>query len=133
MVAAVGYLSMPVDGAPFDHKWGVVVNDAGRVGPGLYAVGWIKRGPTGVIGTNKPDGRDAAQQILDDLGAGGGKPGREALEALLRARGRRWVDLDDWRRIEAAEIDAAPAGAPRRKLYRREDFYAVLDEQRAAG
>ena len=134
VVAAVGYLSMPVDGAPFDHRQGVVVNDAGRVGPGLYAVGWIKRGPTGVIGTNKPDGRDAAQQILDDLGAdGGGKAGREALEAMLRARGRRWVDLEDWRRIEAAEIDAAPEGAPRRKLYRREDFYAVLDEQRAAG
>ena len=122
-----------MDGAPFDHKQGVVVNEEGRVGPGLYAVGWIKRGPTGVIGTNKPDGRDAAQQIIDDLGAGGGKPGREGLEALLRARGHRWVDLEDWRRIEAAEIDAAPAGAPRRKLYRREDFYAVLDEQRAAG
>ena len=134
VVAAVGYLSMPVDGAPFDHRQGVVVNDAGRVGPGLYAVGWIKRGPTGVIGTNKPDGRDAAQQILDDLGAdGGGKAGREALEAMLRARGRRWVDLEDWRRIEAAEIDAAPEGAPRRKLYRRKDFYAVLDERRAAG
>ena len=133
VVAAVGYLSMPVDGAPFDHKQGVVVNDAGRVGPGLYAVGWIKRGPTGVIGTNKPDGRGAAQQILDDLGAGGGKPGREGLEAMLRARGRRWIDLDDWRRIEAAEIAAAAEGAPRRKLYRHEDFLAVLNEQRAAG
>ena len=134
VVAAVGYLSLPVDGAPFDHRNGVVVNEEGRVGPGLYAAGWIKRGPTGVIGTNKVDGRDCAQQILDDLGAdGGGKSGREALEALLRARGRRWVDLDDWRRIEAAEIDAAPEGAPRRKLYRREDFYAVLDEHRATG
>ena len=134
VVAAVGYLSLPVDGAPFDHRNGVVVNDDGRVGPGLYAAGWIKRGPTGVIGTNKVDGRDCAQQILDDLGAeGSGKPGREALEALLRARGRRWIDLDDWQRIEAAEIDAAPEGAPRRKLYRREDFYAVLDEHRATG
>ena len=122
-----------MDGAPFDHKYGVVVNDEGRVGPGLYAVGWIKRGPTGVIGTNKPDGRDAAQQIIEDLGVGGGKPGREGLEALLRARGRRWVDFEDWQRIEAAEIAAAAEGAPRRKLYRHEDFLAVLDEQRAAG
>ena len=132
VVAAVGYLSMPVDGAPFDHRNGVVVNDEGRVAPGLYAVGWIKRGPTGVIGTNKPDGRGAAEQILEDLGSGG-KPGREALEALLRARGRRWIDLEDWQRIEAAEIAAAPDGAPRRKLYRREDFFAVLDGQQAAG
>ena len=52
---------------------------------------------------------------------------------MLRARGRRWIDLDDWRRIEAAEIAAAAEGAPRRKLYRREDFLAVLNEQRAAG
>lgn len=133
VVAAVGYLSLPVDGAPFDHKYGVVVNDEGRVAPGLYAVGWIKRGPTGVIGTNKPDGRNCAQQVLDDLGAGSGKPGREGLEALLRARGCRWVDFEDWRRIEAAEIAAAAEGAPRRKLYRREDFLAVLDGRRAAG
>ena len=132
VVAAVGYLSTPVDGAPFDHRYGVVVNDAGRVSPGLYAVGWIKRGPTGVIGTNKPDGRDAARQIGEDLGSGG-KPGREALEALLRGRGHRWVDFADWQRIEAAEIAAASDGAPRRKLYRREDMFAVLDEQRAAG
>ena len=133
VVAAVGYLSMPVDGAPFDRRQGVVVNDEGRVEPGLYAVGWIKRGPTGVIGTNKPDGRDAAEQILADLGEGSGKPGREGLEALLRARRRRWVDFEDWRRIEAAEIAAAAAGAPRQKLYRREDMLAVLDERRAAG
>ena len=54
-------------------------------------------------------------------------------QALLRARGRRWVDFEDWQRIEAAEIEAAAEGAPRRKLYRHEDFLAVLDEQRAAG
>ena len=128
----------PSTARPSTAGTGVVVNDEGRVEPGLYAVGWIKRGPTGVIGTNKPDGRNAAEQILADLGAGGGeggggKPGRDALEALLRARGCRWVDFEDWRRIEAAEIAAAAEGAPRRKLYRREDFLAVLDERRAAG
>ena len=132
VVAAIGYLSMPVDGAPFDHARGIVVNDRGRVEPGLYAVGWIKRGPTGVIGTNKPDGKDAAAQILADLG-GGGKPGRRALEPLLRQRGVRWIDLADWQRIEAAEVAAAEGGAPRRKFYRREDMYAVLDRLRAAG
>ncbi len=132
VVAAIGYLSMPVDGAPFDHGRGIVVNDQGRVESGLYAVGWIKRGPTGVIGTNKPDGKDAAAQILADLGDGG-KPGRRALEPLLRQRGVRWVDLADWQRIEAAEIAAAEDGAPRRKFTRREDMVAVLDDLRAAG
>ena len=132
VVAAIGYLSLPVPGTPFDHRRGVVVNDQGRVEPGLYTVGWIKRGPTGVIGTNKPDGRTAAEQILADLD-GGGKPGRQALEPLLRERGARWVDFADWRRIEAAEIAAAREGAPRRKLYRREDMFAVLDGLQAAG
>ena len=129
VVAAIGYLSAPVDGAPFDHARGIIANDDGRVGPGLYAVGWIKRGPTGVIGTNKPDGRNAAAQIVADLGAGG-KPGRQALEPLLRERGIRWIDFLDWQRIEAAEIAAAHENAPRRKLYRRADMLAVLDGAR---
>jgi ferredoxin--NADP+ reductase len=132
VVAAIGYLSMPVDNAPFDHKQGIVVNDDGRVGPGLYAVGWIKRGPTGVIGTNKPDGKNAAEQIISDLGTGG-KPGRMAMEPLLRERNVRWVDLSEWQRIEAAEIAGARDGAPRRKLYKRDDMFAVLDDTQQAG
>ena len=80
VVAAIGYYSIPIEGVPFDSDNGIVVHDNGRVGDGIYAVGWIKRGPTGVIGTNKPDGETAAQQILEDV-TDVTKPGREALIA----------------------------------------------------
>jgi ferredoxin--NADP+ reductase len=126
VVAAIGYRSGPVDDAPFDHRQGIVINEDGRVDDGLYAVGWIKRGPTGVIGTNKPDGQTAAAQITADLGTGG-KPGRAAFEALLGERGVRWVSFDDWQKIEQAEIANAVADAPRRKFVTVDEMLAVLD------
>jgi ferredoxin--NADP+ reductase len=126
VVAAIGYYSIPIEGVPFDSDNGIVVHDEGRVGDGVYAVGWIKRGPTGVIGTNKPDGETAANQILEDVGEGG-KPGRAALSAMLKERGVRVVNYADWQQIEQAEIAAASGEAPRRKFVRVPDMLAVLD------
>ena len=131
IVSAIGYRMAPHKGLPIDSETGVVRHRDGRVEPGLYAVGWAKRGPTGVIGTNKSDGDLVAAQIEADLGAGG-KPGAPALEALLRARQVRWVSFEDWQRIEAAEIDAAPPGAPRRKLIRIKDMLALLEQSAGA-
>lgn len=125
VLPAIGYTAEPIEGAPFDRKAGVVVNADGRVEAGLYAAGWVKRGPTGVIGTNKPDGDVAAAHILEDLGQGG-KPGRAAFEVLLSRKGIRPVSYQDWKKIEAAEIAAAPQGAPRRKFARIADMLAVL-------
>jgi NADPH-dependent glutamate synthase beta subunit-like oxidoreductase len=127
IVSAIGYRMAPVKGLPIDPDSQVVHNRDGRVEPGLYVVGWAKRGPTGVIGSNKVDGDLVADQIAEDLGDGG-KPGAPALEALLRRRGVTWVTFDDWLRIEAAEIAAAPPGAPRRKLIRIKDMLAVLGQ-----
>lgn len=126
IIPAIGYYSEPIEGVPFDARRGVVVNADGRVEPGLYAVGWIKRGPSGVIGTNKPDGDLAAEQIAEDVGAGG-KAGRQALERLLSERKLRAVGFADWKRIEAAEIANARPGAPRRKFFRVADMLAVLE------
>ena len=89
-------------------------------------VGWAKRGPSGVIGTNKGDGDLAAEQIRADIPQGQ-KAGRAALESLLTERRLRWVSFVDWQRIDAAETAAAPEGAPRRKLVRIADMLAVLD------
>jgi len=125
VVSAIGYRMAPVEGAPMDEATGAVRNRDGRVEPGLYVVGWAKRGPTGVIGTNKSDGNAVAAQIAQDAGQGG-KPGRAALEAHLRMRGVRWVTFEDWQCIDAAEIAAAPAGAPRKKLIRINDMLEVL-------
>jgi ferredoxin--NADP+ reductase len=114
VLPAVGYRSSGMDGIPFDDDNGIVFSDDGRVDDGLYAVGWIKRGPTGVIGTNRPDGQVAAKQILEDISMGQ-KPGREALEKALAEKGARVVDYDDWLRLDAHEKAQAREGAPREK------------------
>ena len=130
VIAAIGYRGPAIPGAPFDEVRGVFVHEEGRIGPALYAVGWCKRGPTGVIGTNKADGDLAAKQILEEVGAGG-KPGREALTALLAEREVRYVDYPEWKQIEAAEEAAAAPGAPRRKLVTVGDMLALLGEKQA--
>ena len=126
VIPAIGYFSDPFPGVPFDADNGIVVHDEGRVGDGIYAVGWIKRGPTGVIGTNKPDGDIAATQIVEDI-ADGTKPGREALKALLDDRSVRHLRYQDWQTIDAAEVAAAKPGAPRRKFVTIDSMLAALD------
>jgi NADPH-dependent glutamate synthase beta subunit-like oxidoreductase len=126
IISAIGYRGEIFDGVPFDEWGGVAVNDEGRVAPGVYAVGWIKRGPSGVIGTNKHDGDIAAQQILEDISAST-KPGRVALESLLKEKAVRWVTYEDWQTIDEVEKANAEPGAPRRKFTRVEDMLAVLD------
>ncbi|MEW5704591.1 MAG: FAD-dependent oxidoreductase [Pseudomonadota bacterium] len=127
VIPAIGYRSTPIAGAPFDEKWGIVPNRDGRVSEGLYAVGWIKRGPTGTIATNKPDGKLAAEQILADCK--GGKPGRNAFEKLLGERGVRVVSFEEWQKIEAVEDAAATPPTPRKKFVTVEDMLAALDKE----
>jgi ferredoxin--NADP+ reductase len=131
VIAAIGYRSDTVPEAPFDERQGIVKNVDGRVAPGLYAVGWIKRGPTGVIGTNKVDGETCASQIVEDLKEGT-KPGRAAFGALLKKRKVQAIGFKEWQAIEQAEIANARPGAPRRKFARVSDMLAVLEEVRAA-
>lgn len=122
---SVGYRGVPIDGVPFDEKRAVIPNNEGRVtdgsalARGLYAVGWIKRGPSGVIGTNKPDSIETGQHLLEDVPnlAPCAQREREAVADLLRSRAVRWVDYDAWLRIDAAEIERGkPLGKPREKF-----------------
>jgi ferredoxin--NADP+ reductase len=126
VLPAVGYRSSGLDGLPFNDDWGVAISDEGRAGDGLYVVGWIKRGPTGVIGTNRPDGKEAAKQILEDIPVGS-KPGRQALEAALAAKGTRIVNYDDWQVLDAHEKANARDGAPREKEITVAAMLGVLD------
>jgi ferredoxin--NADP+ reductase len=126
VIPAIGYQGQPLDGVPFDERNGVIQNDEGRVSEGVYAVGWIRRGPTGVIGTNKHDGDAASRQIQEDC-TDGGKAGRAGLKDLLTEKSVRWVDYSDWQKIDEAEKSAAAEGAPRRKLTRIPEMLAALD------
>lgn len=132
VLPAIGYRGTPLEGVPFDADKGIVVHEDGRVAPGLYAVGWIKRGPTGVIGTNKPDGDIAAEQIITDITAPE-KPGRAGLKSLLEARGVQWLDFQAWQKIEAAEEAKAAEGAPREKFVRIEDMLEAASVPRTPG
>jgi ferredoxin--NADP+ reductase len=134
IVSAIGYEAMPISGLPFDQARGRVRNRDGRVAKGLYVVGWAKRGPRGVIGTNKADGDQAAQAIAADFaGKNTGGPGREGLEALLRERHVDWVSFGEWQVLDEAEVANAPPGSPRRKLTRVKDMLDLLRDDRRAG
>ncbi len=120
VVACIGYQTSPIPGVPFDESAGRFANDEGRIVRGLYCVGWARRGPSGTIGTNRPDGYAIVERIAEDLGAsaGGGHPrrGRAGFDELAAARGLDVVTFRDWKKIEAAENLAAREGAPREKF-----------------
>ncbi|WP_156677773.1 FAD-dependent oxidoreductase [Sphingomonas profundi] len=116
VVSCIGYRTPPIPGIPYDERLGRFANTDGRVMPGLYAVGWARRGPTGTIGTNRPDGYMIADLIAEDLSGASGKPGGAGLDALLAERGVETVTFRDWQRIEAAEAARARDGAPREKF-----------------
>lgn len=116
VVSCIGYRTPPVEGVPYDASLGRFANVEGRVAPCLYAVGWARRGPSGTIGTNRPDGFLIADHIAADTPDDGGKAGGAGLDRLLAERGRDVVTFGDWQRIEAAETAAARAGSPREKF-----------------
>ncbi len=116
VVSCIGYRTPPIEGVPYEHGRGRFANDAGRILPGLYCVGWARRGPTGTIGTNKPDGPLVIEKIEEDIGEGSGKAGREGLDVLLAERGTDIVTFKDWKKIEEAENARARDGSPREKF-----------------
>ncbi len=116
VVSCIGYRTPKIEGVPYDDRAGRFANDEGRVLPGLYAVGWARRGPTGTIGTNRPDGFAIAEKIAEDAPGGSGKAGRPGLDALLASRNVDVVTFRDWQKIDAAEIAAARSDSPREKF-----------------
>ncbi|HEV2450863.1 MAG TPA: FAD-dependent oxidoreductase [Streptosporangiaceae bacterium] len=122
VLRSVGYQSVPLPGVPFDERAAIVPNAAGRVLgpdgplPGEYVSGWLKRGPTGVIGTNKSDAAQTVRSLLEDVSPGlpplprpgllrypAGEGGTSPLAELLASRGIQTVSYQDWLQIEAAE------------------------------
>ena len=126
VITAIGYSTSPIAEVPFEG--GKFVNEDGRIADRLYAVGWARRGPTGTIGTNRPDGYEVADQIAAAIppGSASDREGAAGLKRLLETRGVMPTDYDDWRRIEETEISRARPGSPREKFVRHEDWLKVL-------
>lgn len=136
---SVGYRGVPLPGVPFNDDWCVILNDRGRVlDPedkqprlGEYAAGWIKRGPTGVIGTNKPDAAETVACMMEDLAAARtlepADPDPGAVERLVRDRQPRCVSYADWLRLDELERARGRAcGRPRVKFTRVDEILAAL-------
>jgi len=126
IVSAIGYSTLPIDDVPFEG--GKFRNVAGCIGDRLFAVGWARRGPSGTIGTNRPDGYEVADQVAAALppGGAGDRPGSAGLKRLLGERGIMSTDYDDWRKIEETETGRARPGSPREKFVRAEDWLKAL-------
>ena len=136
---SVGYRGVPIAGVPFDDRSGAIPNQLGRVTdpatkaavPGIYVSGWIKRGPSGVIGTNKKDGTETATAMLEDAAAARllapTKADGAAVDGLVRSRRRDLVSYADWSRLDALEVSAGERnGRPRIKLVTRAEVAAAL-------
>jgi ferredoxin--NADP+ reductase len=145
VLRSIGYRGRPLPGVPFDERRGLIRNDGGRVTaedgealPGEYAVGWIKRGPSGVIGTNKKDAADTVAKVLADVEAARlNEPAQpadgEAVEAWLRARVPGLVTWEGWTAIDQYESErGAPLGRPRVKVVRVPDMIAVAERSGAS-
>ncbi|XP_012517783.1 PREDICTED: NADPH:adrenodoxin oxidoreductase, mitochondrial [Propithecus coquereli] len=134
VLSSIGYKSRPIDpSVPFDLKLGVIPNMEGRVVdvPGLYCSGWVKTGPTGVIGTTMNDSFLTGQMLLQDLKAGllpsGPRPGSAAIQALLSSRGVQPVSFSDWEKLDAKEVARGQAsGKPREKLVDPQEMLQLL-------
>jgi ferredoxin/flavodoxin---NADP+ reductase len=139
VLRSVGYTGVPIEGVPFDERRGTILNDGGRVldshdaghKVGHYTAGWIKRGPSGVIGTNKKDAQETISHLLEDTASGTllepASPEPTAVEDLLTERGVRFVTFEDWQAIDQAEVGRGePHGRPRVKFVRVEEMLEQL-------
>jgi ferredoxin--NADP+ reductase len=137
VLRSVGYRAVPLPDVPFDERAFVLPNERGRAlsadgepVPGVYTVGWIKRGPTGILGTNKRDADETVACLAADLRAGvlagPAKPSREAIDALLAERKPERVAVEGWHAIDALERERGrQAQRPRVKLASRDELLAA--------
>jgi ferredoxin--NADP+ reductase len=132
---AVGYHGTQLDGIPFDDRHGVIPNHEGQVMddnnntlPGVYATGWIKRGPVGLIGHTKSDAMETVAHLVKDQASwwSPAEPSEDAILALLDARGVHYTNLDGWHRLDDHEKSlGAPQGRERIKVVDREEMLRV--------
>jgi len=132
---SVGYRGAPIPGVPFREDWAVLPNEGGRITDngkplsGLYCAGWIKRGPSGIIGTNKPCSQETAQNLLADVPnlPPCPQPDTNKVIEFLTKKGIKVVSFKDWQKIDAAEIArGAKVGKPREKFLLVSEMLSVV-------
>ncbi len=139
---SVGYRGVPLPAVPFNDKWGVILNEKGRVIdpatqqplPGQYTSGWIKRGPSGVIGTNKPDSVETAMGMLEDVQKGvtlqPSQPGADRIDQLVRERQPQFFSFADWLALDKLEVaKGQPLGRPRVKFTCVKEMWTALGQK----
>ena len=134
---SIGYRGVPLDGVPFHDDWGIIPNENGRIMQDdkfvqqLYTAGWIKRGPSGIIGTNKACANETIEYLLKDieiLDDKKTKPGIVAIHKALKKRKVNYIDFIQWEVIDQAEIDAGkPKGKPREKFTYIDEMLALVN------
>jgi ferredoxin--NADP+ reductase len=135
VLRSIGYVGQPVAGIPFDARRGLIRNDRGRVTDadgtrrtGEYVTGWIKRGASGVIGTNKKDSRETVDRILEDAAAGRlNRPVADEIEALVAAQAERAISWEAWEAIDKVERLAGEACNPPRPRVKLAQWEALRD------
>jgi ferredoxin--NADP+ reductase len=142
VLRSVGYRAVPLPGVPFDERSFILPNDHGRVlaadgepVAGVYAVGWIKRGPTGILGTNKRDAEETVVRLAEDLASGAlpspERPDRRQIDELLSEREPELVTIEGWRAIDADELRrGGEEGRPRVKLSSRGELLSAAQAGR---
>lgn len=138
---SIGYIGVPLPGVPFKASWGVIENEAGRVVDpqstetvlGQYTAGWIKRGATGVIGTNKPDAAETVEAMIDDLERGETLqpefPSVEEAREFVKSRQPQYFSYEDWLRLDEIEVQRGKeSGRPRVKFVSVEEMLSALDK-----
>jgi ferredoxin/flavodoxin---NADP+ reductase len=135
---SIGYRGVPIVGVPFHESWGTIPNEKGRVTdndgnivPKLYTGGWIKRGPSGIIGTNRACSVETVQCLLEDLEKlddGTNKSGADAIYTILDSKNIRHISFDDWKKIDKKEIEFGdPKGKPREKFTYVDEMLSVIN------
>lgn len=135
---SIGYRGIPIPGVPFHESWGTIPNEKGRVidndeniVPQMYTAGWIKRGPSGIIGTNRACSVETVDCLLEDLAKlddGSNKTGAEAILSILKGKKSRHISYDEWQKINAKEIERGePKGKPREKYTYIDEMLSVIE------
>ncbi len=126
VVTCIGSRAEPIEGVPFNDRWGIAENKDGRVKPGIYAVGWLKRGASGTIGTNRLDSYAVVDLVVNDF-SGEPKPGATVLDAMAKERELQITTYADWQTLKSLEENAASDPTPRHKFCTVGEMLEALD------